>query len=106
AWPGGFWFSTQPANARSFPGGPAKFGVGVSAEWPHVITYQWQHSSDQLNWADLPTAISSEYTIQSVTPADVGSYRVVVTRDCYVQASNPATLSLLPLPQLTGIGRT
>jgi hypothetical protein len=105
-----FEFQSQPANVRSRPGGQANFRV-VMMSHESGFVFQWQKSVNQLNWIDLGNAnltmsSTSVYSVQSVTPADVGFYRVVVSRgqSCFGKASNPVTLTLLGPPQLTGIG--
>ncbi|HRP32267.1 MAG TPA: T9SS type A sorting domain-containing protein [Agriterribacter sp.] len=43
------------------------------------LDYQWQVSSDSLNWTNIPGATAVDYTINPLLPADIGKYyRVIV----------------------------
>lgn len=94
--------SAQPVSlAGIHAGGQAAFSVTATGIGP--ITYQWQRSADAGNtWADVPSATSATLTLDPVTHADAGLYRVVVTDggtsagggEALATASNWASLSL------------
>jgi hypothetical protein len=69
----------QPQNATASAGGNVAFSVGVSGA-PSINPYQWQRSTDGVNFVNISGATSATYTRTNLTTADNGStYRVVVT---------------------------
>lgn len=76
----GIEITQQPTNQSTVLGGRARFSVTAagSAE-EDLFTYQWQKQGSDGSWTDLPGANSDSYLLQSVTAADSGAYRCVVT---------------------------
>ncbi|WNY25007.1 hypothetical protein [Methanolapillus millepedarum] len=66
----------QPANTAAFVGNDASFTVVATGETG--LTYQWQKNISG-TWTDVSGANSATYTINSVSVANAGNYRVVVT---------------------------
>lgn len=67
---------------------PVTFTVSASGTG---LTYQWQFNNANINGATAAT-----YTIPSVTNANAGNYRVVVTNTAGNITSNPAVLTVTP----------
>lgn len=67
---------------------PVTFTVSASGVG---LSYQWQ-----FNNVHIPQANTAGYTISSVTPANAGAYRVIVTNTAGNATSNPATLTVTP----------
>lgn len=67
---------------------PVTFTVSASGTG---LTYQWQYNNVNINGATAAT-----YTIPSVTNANAGNYRVVVTNTAGNTTSNPAVLTVTP----------
>ena len=76
----------HPASQQKCPGTNVTFSVSAT---PSGVTYQWQK-----NEVNIQGATSSQYTIQNLTSADAGSYRVVVTGTCNNATSQSATLTV------------
>jgi len=68
-------------------GAPVTFQVDVAAS-AHV-TYQWRKDGTAIDGADM-----ASYTIAAATPADAGTYDVVVTGACGPITSAPAPLAV------------
>src|SRR5438128_688456 len=64
--------TTQPKAVTQLAGTSATFSVAVAAG--ETLTWQWQKDG-----ADIPSATAASYTIPSVSAANAGSYRCVVT---------------------------
>lgn len=92
--------TTITPNQSICLGGTASFTTTASGG-ATPYTYQWQSSSDTINW----TAISGANTNQYVTPNNlaVGTYyyRVEVTNSCSTIYSNAATLTIVNDPNVT-----
>jgi hypothetical protein len=88
------YFRTQPQSVMVNPGGGATFTVDVGGTAPW--TYQWQ--KDGLN---LAGATSATWSIPSVSSADAGTYRVVVTNAVGSVTSDGAVLSVEAAPAIT-----
>jgi hypothetical protein len=84
--------TTPPATQVICENSPVTFSVAATGTG---ITYQWQKGG-----TPIAGATSNSYTINSVTPADAGSYTVVVTGTaiCGSTTSQAATLTVNPLP--------
>lgn len=67
---------------------PVTFTVSASGTG---LTYQWQYNNVNINGATAAT-----YTIPSVTNANAGNYRVIVTNTAGNITSNPAVLTVTP----------
>ena len=81
----------SPLSNAAIKGLPAIFTASVIGPVPP--SYQWQ-----FNGTDIPGATASTYSIASMTPADAGSYTVVVNG----VTSSPATLTI-SIPPGSGI---
>ncbi|UYZ62525.1 PQQ-dependent sugar dehydrogenase [Hymenobacter weizhouensis] len=79
--------STQPASRSVAPGQSASFTVQATGTAP--LSYQWQ--KDGVN---ISGATGATYTIASVTAADAGQYRVVVSNAAGSVTSAAATLTV------------
>ncbi|MBI1853612.1 MAG: immunoglobulin domain-containing protein [Planctomycetes bacterium] len=82
---------TQPASQTVFVGDPVTFSVLANGAPP--ITFQWRKGG-----VDIGGATSSSYSIASTVFGDAGSYDVVVTSGCGTATSDPAVLTVNPLP--------
>ena len=78
-----FGFRSHPQDAQACLGDPALFSV--EAEGVSPLTYQWQR-----NGVDLPGEVSADLVIDSLTPADIATYTVVITSPCGTLTSNSA----------------
>ncbi|MFQ5424238.1 MAG: immunoglobulin domain-containing protein [Phycisphaerae bacterium] len=88
--------STQPAAILACAG-DAAVTLDVSASGTPPLSYQWR-----LGGIDIAGAVDAAYTISGVALADAGDYDVVITNSCGSVTSDPATLTVNPLPQITG----
>ena len=85
---------THPANQIVCgTGGSATFTV-VAGGMP-APSYQWRFEG-----GNIPGATGNSYTINPVTPGDVGRYDVVVSNSCGSATSNAATLALDQAPSI------
>ncbi len=84
---------TQPQSQTVDAVTPVAFTVAADSITP--LTYQWK-----LNGVNIQNATSSTYTIASVSPADAGQYKVVVSNSDGPITSNPATLTVVTVPQI------
>lgn len=84
----------NPSDVTCCSGRDAYFKVSAQGMYP--LTYQWKK-----NGANIPDAINDTYKFLSITPADGGSYTVVVTSGHCHTESLPAHLTCLlpPSPQ-------
>jgi hypothetical protein len=87
--------SVHPADATVCSGNTATFNVTATGSSP---TYQWQISTDGINYTDITGATAATLTLTNVTTAMSGNkYRVVVSNTCpSVATSNAATLTVNP----------
>jgi hypothetical protein len=76
--------TTPPANQTACPGGVALFGVSATGT---ALTYQWYFGASILNGQTTSTLVLS-----NVTPAQAGTYTVVVSGACAPSVTNGATL--------------
>lgn len=86
----------QPQSQAVAEGASATFSVVASGTPP--LSYQWQRDR-----ADLPGAVNSSLTLNAVTAADAGAYRVVVSNAFGVAVSDEATLTVTPRAVVTNI---
>lgn len=82
--------------------------VTFTAEATVADTYQWQKSSDKINWVDIPGATKLEYSIENpvYTDPNVTYYRVVASASNGTTdpvPSNAAKLTVRQLPELKSI---
>jgi hypothetical protein len=90
-------FTTQPANATATVGGTVTFSAAANGTAP--ITYQWTKDG-----APIAGATSSTLTLNAVTLASAGSYRLSATNAAGTAQSNPASLTVteaVVAPQFT-----
>ncbi len=60
------------------------------------LTYQWRKGA-----VNIAGATNASYTINNITPADGGIFRVVITGTCGSLTSNAATLTVNRAPAIT-----
>ncbi|HZR18143.1 MAG TPA: LamG-like jellyroll fold domain-containing protein [Verrucomicrobiae bacterium] len=87
--------NTQPESQSIDAGTPVTFSVVAASNSP--LTYQWQFGG-----VNIPGAINSSYTIQSVSPSDVGQYKVLVKNSDGTTSSDPANLTVNTTPAISG----
>lgn len=78
----------HPVSQSIMETNPVTFSVSASGTG---LTYQWQFNNANINGATAAT-----YTIPSVTNANAGNYRVIVTNTAGNTTSNPAVLTVTP----------
>ncbi|KAF0175877.1 MAG: peptidase domain protein [Limisphaerales bacterium] len=81
----------NPTNVTVPEGGSASFAVTVTGAGP--ITYQWAFNS-----VNIPGATSSNLSLTGVTTNQTGTYLVRVTNPGGTVNSQPATLTVVPVP--------
>ena len=79
--------TTQPASQSMNVGTNVTFSVVAGGTAP--FSYQWRKGN-----ADLAGAVAATYTINSVTLADAGDYRVIVANSAGSTTSAAATLTV------------
>jgi hypothetical protein len=82
---------TQPQSQSVTAGGSATFSVSASGTPP--LSFQWQRGQ-----ADLPGALSASLTLDPVTAADAGAYRVIVSNHLGSAISDEAILTVTEAP--------
>ena len=82
------FITNQPEDIVVAEGQPATFQVTAIGSSP--LTYQWQKNN-----VNIPGATASTFTIQSVTSAANGDYRVIVSNSAGNVTSDVATLSVI-----------
>ena len=91
--------TSSPATQTVTPG--SKVVLSVAATGPSPLSYQWY-----LNGSAISGAVNSDYTIQSASAANDGSYSVTVTGGSSSVSSAAATLTVAnPPPPAQGGGR-
>lgn len=91
---------SPPASVVAPQGGTATFAV--TAEGAGPLGYQWSFNGTAINGAT-----NTVYTINGVSSANAGQYRVTVSNAAGSVTSNPATLTVTtpaPPPPVTGGG--
>jgi uncharacterized repeat protein (TIGR03803 family) len=93
----------QPANQTALPGATAIFTVAAIGNTPY--TYQWRLDGTNLvnNTTNYLGATTKLLTITNVSPADAGTYSVIVGNFLGSTNSSGAVLSVIPVtsPGLT-----
>ncbi|NOT50058.1 MAG: HYR domain-containing protein [Chitinophagaceae bacterium] len=95
--------NTQPANTAVCVGTNASFTVvAITTPVPGgPLAYQWQTFNGSA-WVDIAGATSATYTIINVPHSlNATSYRVRITGLCTTIFSNPAILTVNPLPTVS-----
>ena len=90
---------TQPADLMCLAGTTATFTVEAEGVLP--LKYRWQKNSISLsNGGNISGATSGTLTLSNVSPADSGTYSVVITNNFGAVTSSNVTLTVLPhLPE-------
>lgn len=96
--------TTHPKDDIVCEGEKVTFTAGAT----NADTYQWQKSSDKINWVDIDGATNVEYSIENpvYTNPNVTYYRVVASTSNGSTAavpSNAAKLTVRQLPELKSI---
>jgi hypothetical protein len=87
--------TSQPANRTITNGNNATFNVTATGTAP--LRYQWR-----FNGANISNETNTSLTIVGATPANEGSYTVVITNTAGAVTSTIATLTVLVPPAITG----
>lgn len=91
--PGGPAITQQPADQATTVGRPATFSVTATG----ATGYQWQAGA-----ADIPGATAASYTLPAASAGQNGAtFRVVVSNGAGGTTSQPAILTVNPLPAFT-----
>jgi uncharacterized repeat protein (TIGR02543 family) len=90
--------TTQPQDVTAAEGQTATFSVAAAG---YCISYQWQKSSDGVNWNNISSG-TGQYTVGVLSVADSGiQYRCVITNTLNgttaAATSNAATLAVNPI---------
>ena len=92
--------TSQPANSTNLPLSTATFTIVAAGQTP--FSYQWRHNGTNLtDGGNILGAVSDTLTVNSVAPADAGSYSVVVTNVAGSATSGDALLVPVILPTVT-----
>lgn len=70
--------------------------LSVRATGAAPISYQWRQFG-----MDIPGAMGQDYVVASASAADAGEYDVVVSNPCATATSDPATVTVVPVPAIT-----
>lgn len=89
------YFTAQPADASVIGGGSHTF-IGL-ANGSLPITYQWQHTSN-----NIPGATRPSLTLTNLTFRDGGPYVLIASNEAGVTSSRVAQLTVYRPPTLTG----
>jgi uncharacterized repeat protein (TIGR01451 family) len=98
--------TTHPVSASICPGNTHTLSVSASGGSP-VLTFQWQSSSDNVAFSDIPGATSASFTTPALFAATY--YRVVVSaaaNGCGSATSNVATVSMTSISANAGTDPT
>ncbi len=92
--------TTQPVNSTNLPVTTATFTVAAAGQTP--LSYQWLKNGVNLtDSGNVFGSVSTTLTVNNVTPADAGSYSVVVTNIAGSVTSTAALLFPIILPTIT-----
>ncbi len=92
--------TTQPTSFEQCVGGKRQLGVAIYGG--SNITYQWQISTDSVNWANVQDSTKATFTPQS-TQAGKTYYRVLINTNnvsCAVAISEAATVIIKADPSV------
>ena len=74
-----------------------KFELSVESQCNN-IGYQWQYSSDNIEWANIENATSNSFSIEAVKPSDAGYYRCVISGNNWISTtSRVSQLAVKPI---------
>jgi len=83
--------AVQTQSQSALVGSSVTFSVTASGTGP--FRYQWQRQDDSNGWVDIGNETNAAFTIPSVSGADAGSYRCIVTNRYGSTGSTTATLN-------------
>ena len=89
----------QPQSLTTDPRNNVLFTVGAQIVPASTIGYQWQYSSDNVSWANIPLATSSSYAVNFVTYSNKGWYRCALSSPLALNSplySSSARLDVTP----------
>ncbi|MFN4893795.1 MAG: reprolysin-like metallopeptidase [Bacteroidota bacterium] len=90
--------TTQPQSVQVCEGANATFSVAASTG-VGTLTYQWQFSTNGINYTNIPGATASSYTITgTVVGQNNYVFRVLVSAGCGTVNSALALLNVNPFP--------
>ena len=93
--------TTQPQSVQICEGGNATFSVAASTG-VGTLTYQWQFSTNGINYTSIPGATASSYTITgTVVGQNNYVFRVLVSAGCGTVNSALALLNVNPFPVIS-----
>ncbi len=89
--------TAQPADQAVLEGATAAFTVAATGGLP--LSYQWQDNGTNLtDGSNVSGSTTTNLIISNVSPADVGTYSVIVTNVAGVATSSNAFLTITPSP--------
>ena len=87
------YFVTQPTNQTAFTGGQVVFHVAAGSASP--LSHQWQKNSVNLSaGGNIASVTNADLVLANVSPADIGTYSVVVSNAVGAVTSAGAALTL------------
>jgi Immunoglobulin domain len=93
--------NTQPVSATTCFGSGASFTVAATLS-EGTLTYQWRRNAINLTGG---SSNSPTLTIDAVTGTDLGTYDCVVSNQCAIVVSSPATLASCPADIANSLGQ-
>ncbi|HUD83526.1 MAG TPA: choice-of-anchor tandem repeat GloVer-containing protein, partial [Candidatus Saccharimonadales bacterium] len=86
----------QPVNQIALPGSTASFSVGAVGNTPY--SYQWQFNGTNLEKSATYSGVTAQtLTVSNISPADAGTYSVIVGDFLGSTNSSGAVLSVIPV---------
>ena len=87
--------TSQPANQAVLEGETASFTVGTASN--ALLFFQWQENSTNLtDGGNLAGSTASTLTVSNASPANAGTYSVIVSNAAGVAVSSNALLTIVP----------
>lgn len=87
--------TSQPAARTAVTGASASLSVTANGTTP--LEFQWEKSADNVQFSALSGANAAILEFPSVTVADAGFYRLVITNSVGTTTSNSAALTVAPV---------
>jgi len=87
----------NPDPLTKWPGESATFSISATGVG---LTYKWQFRKGADPWQDIPLAITASYTILSVSEANEGEYKCIVTNPVSSAESLAAMLTVNDMPYI------